>query len=212
MKFLSTITLLVLFACSCTNENSNETTVSSTTDTIPSTTVPETTNPAPKKSSKYTALTPSIYSGRIAEHQGKLFVNLVAPKQKNLKETTNDFVLRTDTLYEVQYLPFKDQELYLHTIVLEQVKDQDFMTNWCFSVIKNGSTIAEDQLISADNFSSLKLEKMVVGDTDLVFVGTKEDGTTETFRIPYDGKKILKNKPFHTNLNSYEYHKNTLTV
>jgi len=192
MKFLSTIIFLVLFACSCTNENSNETTVSSTTDTVTSTTVPETTNPAPKKSSKYTALTPSIYSGRIAEHQGKAFVNLVATKQKNLKATTNDFVVRTDTLYEVQYLPFKDQELYLHTIVLEQVKDQDFMTNWCFSVIKNGSTIAEDQLISADNFSSLKLEEMVVGDTDLVFVGTKKDGTTETFRIPYDGKKDIK--------------------
>lgn len=190
MKFLSTITLFVLFACSCTNENSNDTTVSSATDTIPSTTVPETTKPAPKTSSKYAALTPSIYSGRIAEHQGKLFVDLVAPKQKNLKETTNNFVLRTDTLYEVQYLPFKDQELYLHTIVLEQVKDEDFMTNWCFSVIKNGSTIAEDQLISSDYFSSLKLEKMAVGETDLVFVGTKEDGTTETIRVPYDGKKM----------------------
>jgi hypothetical protein len=191
MKCFSTITLLILLACSCTNETSNNT-VSSTTDTIPPTTVPETTNPTPKTKSKYTTLTTSIYSGKVAKHQAKAFVTLVEPKQKNLKATTNDFVVRRDTLYEVQYLPFKDQELYLHTIAIEQTKDKDVLTNWCFSILKNGSIMVEDQLISADFFLSLGLEKMNVGDTDLVFIGTKEDGTTETFRIPYDGKKDIK--------------------
>lgn len=188
MKFLSTILFFILLVSSCTNENSSNT-VSQTIDSIPTTSVPETTNPTPKVNSKYAALSPSTFTGKIADHQGKAFLNLVEPKQKNLKATTNDFVIRRDTLYEVQYLPFKDQELYLHAIAIEQIKEKLSLTNWCFSVLKNGETIREDQLISADHFLSLRLEKMEVGDTDLVFVGTKKDGTTETFQIPYDGKK-----------------------
>lgn len=188
MKPFSTIVFLILFACSCTNESNNNT-VSETIDSIPTTSVPETTNPTPKVSSKYAALSPSTFAGKIADHQGKAFLNLVEPKQKNLKATTNDFVIRRDTLYEVQYLPFKDQELYLHAIAIEQTKEQEVLTNWCFSVLKNGAIIREDQLISADHFLSLRLEKMEVGDKDLVFVGTKKDGTTETLQVPYDGKK-----------------------
>lgn len=189
MKFLSIIISLTLLACSCTNEQNNDT-VSTSVDSLPTTTIPEITEPTPKKNANYVALTPSIYTGKIAEHQGKAFVNLVESKQESLKATTNDFIVRRDTLYEVQYLPFKDQELYVHTIAIEQIKEKEVLTNWCFSVLKNGATIAEDQLISSDYFSKLHLEKMNVGDTELVFVGTKKDGTTETFKIPYDGKKI----------------------
>jgi hypothetical protein len=187
MKIFITIIFLVFLTCSCTNENSKDT-ASQTTDTS-TTTSPEVTNPTPKVNSKYAALTPSVFTGRIAEHQGKAFLDLVEPKQRNLKATTNDFVVRRDTLYEVQYLPFKDQELYLHTIAIEQTKEKEILTNWCFSVLKNGTIIREDQLISADHFLRLGLEKMKVGDSELVFVGTKKDGTTETFKIPYDGKK-----------------------
>ncbi len=188
MKFLSTIIFLALVACSCTNEN-NQNAVSEQTDTLVPTTVPEITKPAPKKPSKYIALNASTYAGKIAAHQSDIFVNLVSPKQAQLKETTNELILRTDTLYEVQYLPFKDQELYLHTMVLENIKEKNLMTNWCFSIVKNGTTLIEDQIISADFFLSLGLEKMKVGDSDLVFVGTKKDGTKETLRVPYNGKK-----------------------
>lgn len=192
MKFISSIIFLILLVCSCTNEEgSSAASTTTTTDTIPTTATPaNTTKPMPKKSSKYAALSPSTFSGKISKHQGTAFLNLVDPKQKNLKATTNDFVVRRDTLYEVQYLPFKDQELYLHTIAIEQIKEKEVLTNWCFSILKNGSTLVEDQVISADLFSSLRLEKMTLGDTELVFVGTRKDGTTETFRMPYDGKKI----------------------
>ncbi|CAA6820761.1 MAG: Unknown protein [uncultured Aureispira sp.] len=192
MKFIASIIFLILFVCSCTNEQDAKTTVTTTTTDSLSAKVsaPNTTKPTPKKSSKYAALSPSTFSGKISKHQGTAFLNLVSPKQTNLKATTNDFVVRRDTLYEVQYLPFKDQELYLHTIAIEQIKEKEVLTNWCFSILKNGSTLVEDQVISADLFSSLRLEKMTLGDTELVFVGTRKDGTTETFRMPYDGKKI----------------------
>lgn len=189
MKLLATITFFVLLLASCTNENSNDTTATTSSEQTSPTTAPEKTKPSPANNSKYTALTPSTFSGKIEVHQGKAFVTLVKPKQENLKATTNDFIVRRDTLCDVHYLPFKDQELYLHKIAIEQTKEATVLTNWCFSVLKNGSTIREDQLISADPFLSLKLEKMEVGDTELVFVGTKKDATTETFRIPYDGKK-----------------------
>jgi hypothetical protein len=190
MKFLSTIILLALFVCSCTNENNNSTVSTATTDSIPAPAAPETTEPAPKANSKYVALNASTYTNKIEEHQGVTFLNLVSIKQKNLKKTTNGLISRSDTLYEVQYIPFKDQELYLHSVVLENIKENDLTTSWCFSVVKNGSTIMEDHLISTDFFLSLRLEKMNVGDTELVFVGTKENGTTETLQVPYDGKKI----------------------
>lgn len=190
MKFFFLLFCFALLVCSCSNEQNNNT-VSTTTDTTITTTVlPETTKPTPKKSSKYIALNASTFAGKIAEHQGKAFVDLVEPKQSGFKAATNALIVRRDTLYEVQYLPFKDQELYLHSIVIERLNEEDVLTNWCFSVLKNGATIREDQLISSDFFSRVRLEKMNVGDTELVFVGTKEDGTTETFKIPYDGKKI----------------------
>lgn len=188
MKLLSTIAFLVLIACSCTNEPNNNT-VSTTKDTLPQIAT-KPTEPAPKASSKYISLNASTFALKVEEHQGEAFVNLVRSKQTALKEATNEFVVRRDTLFEVQYLPFKDQELYLHTIAIEQVKEKDVLNSWCFSVLKNGATIREDQLISNVPFLKLHLEEMKVGDRELVFVGTKKDGTTETFQVPYDGKKI----------------------
>lgn len=182
--YLSTILLLTLLVASCSNETTNNTTqASNTSDTLSKTTSSEQSKPPVKKvHSMYVAINPTTYIGRIQEHQGKVFVDLVAAPQA---ESGGN---RTDTLCGVSYLPFKDQELYLYQT--EVRSESGSSTQWKLSIVKNGTVLVHEHLITDTPYLKLNLNAMKVGDKAMTFIGTKTDLTTEAIEIPYDGKKI----------------------
>ncbi len=187
MKYLFyVIAFGVFFICSCTNDNTQTTPPA---PTIPSTAIPDPAQPNDSEASdtKYTMLNSSTYATKVGEQYQKNFLSMVSVEQKRLKMKEKGNIIRRDTLYAVKHLPFKDQELYLHNVVLDHGNGH-IVNKWSFSIHKNGSMILKEQPISTNPFININLQEMKVGDTELLFVGTKEDGSTEDIRIPYDGK------------------------
>lgn len=186
MKYhLSSLVFSLILVCfSCTNETTKTTTnTTNVSDTLPKTTNTEQKKPPSKKvNSMYAPINPTTYVGRIQQHQGDVFVNLVTPLQTEAGGN------RSDTLSSVRYLPFKDQELYLYQTELSS--ESGTSTQWKLSIVKNGAVLVREHLITNNTYLKLNLNEMKVGDKTMTFVGTKADLTTETIEIPYDGKKI----------------------
>lgn len=181
------ISILTMVISSCTNETAT-TTSNSDTDSIPTPSITKTEVPTPKPTSQYVSLNETTYIGKVALSQEKTFLNLVSSKQTAFKTENNDQAHRSDTLYAVSYIPYKDQEVYLYQAVFTQTDGSS--SNWCFSIIKNGEVLINEHIIAQGKFTNMVLKEMKLGDPALEFMGTTPAGTEETISLPYDGKSI----------------------
>lgn len=197
MKYFPLLALLfigILTSCGsdATSEATNEQETTTTTNSETTTTTPETPpveeNTPKVNKSNFAQLTESTYAGKITEHHGKLFVAHITPKQTEFNTKEEGQGSRTDTLYTVSYLPFKDQELYLYQSTYEHARGNS--NQWCLSILKNGETVVDEHVISAEVFKKMNLTEMKVGNDHLEFVATKQDGSSAIIKLPYDGKTI----------------------
>lgn len=186
MKQLSFSIFALVLAIACTNQTEDNNSANSNIDSI-STAPIDSTKATDQQSSQYTPLNTSTYIGKVALTQEKAFLSLVSPKQAAVK-TENDAQHRSDTLYAVYYIPYKDQEVYLYQSVLSKTNSSS--ANWCFSIIKNGEILINEHVITQEKYTSMILKEMKLGDPSLEFIGITAEGTEETLSLPYDGKSI----------------------
>lgn len=177
----------ILFASACNNANTN-TADNTTTDTVATDSV-EKKEEKPAQKSRYQPLSTSIHVGRLTENQSKFFQQFVTPKQTSFEQAERGQSNRSDTLYTVSYLPYKDQELYLYQAVFNRTQGSGY-NYWCISIAKEGALLIDEHIISDKQYASIDLVPMKNGDKNLEFIATKLDGTTENITLPYDGKKL----------------------
>lgn len=185
MQYTILLLLFVFLNQACTSESTSSTSTTTTTDSSHQV-VPNNT-PQPKtQHSAYKMLNDHTYSGKVGEHQEKAFLQLIGPQQASFNQAEAGRGKRTDTLYAVHYLPFKDQELYLYQTVLDHARGGT--QQWCLSILKNGETLIDEHIISSSPYT--KLEFQASKAPTLQFSATKSNGEKKVLTIPYDGKKI----------------------
>jgi len=180
MKYLFLSLIAVLLLSSCDNGNTGNDNTKPTDDTVSmrENTPPEE-EPKPETTSPYEALNTSTYVGEVEGYQADLFLNFVTPKQKESAAP------RTDTLYSVSYLPYKDQEIYIYRTV-----ENGTLNQWCVAIMKNGEILVDEVSIATADYTSVTLNEMQVGDKEMTFTGTNLDNTMSSIVKPYDGKEL----------------------
>lgn len=171
---LSFLCLLLLFSCS------SETTTPTTSFSSETTSVVK---------SNFTQLDEATFSIPLEESHQIKFLDYIQPKQMTFNNNNKGMGSRSDTLYHISYLPFKDQELYLYRTFLDHSRGSSLL--WNIAILKNGMIQVDEQLISYEEEPIMKFTAMNISGQQLLFEGTKADGSIIPLELPYDGKTVL---------------------
>jgi len=144
---------------------------------------------APTTNSNLIQLDETTYSLPSGKTHHIKFLTYIHPKQTSFNNNNKGMGNRSDTLYYITYLPFKDQELYLYKTFLDHSRGSSLL--WNIAILKNGMVQVDEQLISHEEEPLMKFVAMNTSSKKLLFEATKADGTLLPLELPYNGQTVL---------------------